>query len=109
MYDVLSAPDCTAYIGALLGRQIGKRRRGDEIGKLRECDVLDVMRGIYPDATALELRQQLDYLADRKMVELNKQPSGMWFADLTSLGVDIAEYTVECYPGIARPEKYWEG
>ena len=74
-----------------------------------EVFLLDVMRGIYPDATALEFRQQLDYLADRKMVELNKQPSGMWFADLTSLGVDIAEYTVECYPGIARPEKYWEG
>lgn len=74
-----------------------------------EVFLLDVMRGIYPDATALELRQQLDYLADRKMVELNKQSSGMWFADLTSLGVDIAEYTVECYPGIARPEKYWEG
>ena len=74
-----------------------------------EVFLLDVMRGIYPDATALELRQQLDYLADRKMVERNKQPSGMWFADLTSLGVDIAEYTVECYPGIARPEKYWEG
>ena len=74
-----------------------------------EVFLLDVMRGIYPDATALELRQQLDYLADRRLVELNKQPSGMWFADLTSLGVDIADYTVECYPGIARPEKYWEG
>ena len=74
-----------------------------------EVFLLDVMRGIYPDATAIELRQQLDYLADRRLVELNKQPSGMWFADLTSLGVDIAEYTVECYPGIARPEKYWEG
>ena len=43
------------------------------------------------------------------MVEPNKQPSGMWFADLTSLGVDIAEYTVDCRAGIARPEKYWEG
>ena len=74
-----------------------------------EVFLLDVMRGIYPDATALELRQQLDYLADRKMVELNKQHSGMWFADLTSLGVDIAEYTVDCRAGIARPEKYWEG
>ena len=74
-----------------------------------EVFLLDVMRGIYPDATALELRQQLDYLADRKMVELNKQPSGMWFPDLTSLGVDIAEYTVDCRAGIARPEKYWEG
>ena len=32
----------------------------------------------------------------------------MWFADLTHLGVDIAEYTIDCQAGIARPEKYWE-
>ncbi|WP_038907903.1 hypothetical protein [Dickeya oryzae] len=69
--------------------------------------LLDVMRAIYPDTTALELRRELDYLADRKMIELVKQPSGTWFADLTRLGVDLVEYTVECGPGIARPEKYW--
>ena len=66
------------------------------------------MRGIYPNATALELRQQLEYLQDRKLLDLTKQPSGMWFADLNRLGVDIAEYTIECQAGIARPEKYWE-
>ena len=69
--------------------------------------LLDVMRAIYPDATALEVRRELDYLADRKLVTLNKQPGGTWFTDLTHYGVDIAEYTCECYPGIARPEKYW--
>lgn len=73
-----------------------------------EVFLLDVMRGIYPDATALELRQQLDYLADRKLIAVTKQPHGTWFADLTRLGVDVAEYTVNCEPGIARPEKYWE-
>ena len=73
-----------------------------------EVFLLDVMRGIYPDATALELRRELDYLADRRLVELVKQPSGMWFADLNRLGVDIAEYTIECEAGIARPPKYWE-
>ena len=73
-----------------------------------EMFLLDVMRGIYPDATALELRQQLDYLKDRRLVELVKQPSGMWFADLNRLGVDIAEYTIDCEAGIARPPKYWE-
>ena len=65
------------------------------------------MRGIYHQVTALELRQQLEYLSDRKLVALVKQPSGRWFADLTRLGVDIAEYTIDCQPGIARPEKYW--
>lgn len=73
-----------------------------------EVFLLDVMRGIYPDVTALELRQQLEYLQDRKLLDLTKQPSGMWFADLNRLGVDIAEYTIECQAGIARPEKYWE-
>lgn len=69
--------------------------------------LLDVAKSIYPDVSPLELRQELDYLADRKMADLAKQPSGTWFADLTALGVDIVEYTVECRPGIARPEKYW--
>ena len=73
-----------------------------------EVFLLDVMRGIYPDATAMELRQQLDYLKDRRLLVLTKQPSGMWFADFNRLGVDIAEYTIECEAGIARPPKYWE-
>jgi hypothetical protein len=72
-----------------------------------ESFLLEVMRAIYPDATGLELRRELDYLADRELVVLNKTPSGAWFADLSRLGVDIAEYTVACDPGIARPEKYW--
>lgn len=73
-----------------------------------EVFLLDVMRGIYPNVTALELRQQLEYLQDRRLLDLTKQPSGMWFADLNRLGVDIAEYTIDCQAGIARPEKYWE-
>ena len=72
-----------------------------------ETLLLDVSRAIYQDTTPLELRRELDYLADRKMVDLEKKPSGDWFADLTRLGVDLVEYTVECGPGIARPEKYW--
>lgn len=59
-------------------------------------------RAIYPDTAHLELRRELNYLADRKMVDLEKKPSGDWFADLTRLGVDLVEYTVECGPGIAR-------
>ncbi|WP_445494340.1 hypothetical protein [Photorhabdus sp. SF281] len=72
-----------------------------------EMLLLDISRAIYPDVTALELRKELDYLADRKLIDLNKQPSGSWFADLTRIGVDVVEYTVECGLGIARPEKYW--
>ena len=37
-----------------------------------EVFLLDVMRGIYPDVTALELRQQLEYLQDRRLLNLTK-------------------------------------
>lgn len=68
---------------------------------------LSTVQAMYPDATQLEVRRELDYLADRKLVELDKQPSGRWFAELNRYGVDIAEYTIDCEPGIARPAKYW--
>ena len=76
------------------------------IGAYEEL-VLSTIQAIYPDATALELRRELDYLHDRELVKVDKQPSGRWFADLTRIGVDLAEYTIPCEPGIARPEKYW--
>lgn len=72
-----------------------------------EGPVLSVAQSEYPDATALELRRELDYLHDRKLVEIARKPDGRWFAELTRYGVDVAEYTVDCEPGIARPAKYW--
>jgi hypothetical protein len=74
-----------------------------------ESLVLATLQGVYPDASPLELRRELEYLSDRSLVELKKDPSGPWSADLTHLGVDVAEYTVEVFPGIARPTKYWAG
>ncbi len=69
--------------------------------------VLTTIQGIYRDATAQELRRELDYLSDRKLIEIKREPSGRWFADVTRDGVDVVEYTVDCDPGIARPQKYW--
>ncbi len=61
----------------------------------------------YPDASPLEVRRELDYLRDRDLVALKHDPSGRWFGDLTRFGTDVAEYTIDCEPGIARPQKYW--
>ncbi len=72
-----------------------------------EQRITEVMQAIYPDTTMMEVRRELDYLAERELLSLDKQPSGTWFADLTRAGIDIAEYTVDCAPGIARPVKYW--
>lgn len=74
-----------------------------------ESLILSTIQGVYPDATGLEVRRELDYLHDRLVVEVKKEPNGIWFAELTALGVDIAEYTVDVHPGIARPTKYWAG
>ncbi|GKS85546.1 hypothetical protein AVHY2522_19310 [Acidovorax sp. SUPP2522] len=72
-----------------------------------EGPILSVAQSEYPDATPIELRRELDYLADRELVRIDKQPSGRWHADLTRFGTDVAEYTITCEPGIARPAKYW--
>ena len=68
--------------------------------------LLSILQGMWADATARETRLALDYLADRKLIDLKKEPHGRWFADLNRYGVDVVEYTVPCEPGIARPEKY---
>ena len=57
--------------------------------------------------TPMELRRELDYLEDRKLIELSGKCNPLWSASLTRYGVDLVEYTVECDPGIARPGKYW--
>lgn len=72
-----------------------------------EIVLVGTAQGVYPDATNLEIRRELHYLDDRKLVEIEKSPSGPWRAELTRYGVDVVEYTVDCLPGIARPAKYW--
>ena len=73
----------------------------------QEGPILSVAHSVYPDATQLEVRRELDYLHGRELVQLVKSPSGPWHAELSRHGVDVAEYTVDCEPGIARPGKYW--
>ena len=70
--------------------------------------LLDVMGAIYNGVTPNELHTQLEYLADRELVKLDKKPDGHWHSQLTHHGVDVVEYTVDCRTGIARPTKYWE-
>lgn len=74
---------------------------------LYEEVVLSVVQSVYPDASALEVRRELDYLEERLLVHIVKEPNGRWRAELRRYGVDIVEYTIDCEPGIARPTKYW--
>lgn len=62
---------------------------------------------IFPDVTALEIRREINYLETRELIDIHKEASGRWFSQLSRTGIDIAEYTVDCEPGIARPIKTW--
>jgi hypothetical protein len=72
-----------------------------------ESVIHQVAQSTYPDATALEVRKEMDYLDDRQLIAVDKRPDGRWHAELSRHGVDVVEYTVSCEPGIARPAKYW--
>lgn len=69
--------------------------------------VLSTLQGVPIQITALELRKELTYLEGKGILEISQQFTGRWFCKLTSYGVDIHQYTVECPAGIARPPKYW--
>lgn len=70
-----------------------------------ESVLLMTIQGLYSDATQREIRRELDYLRDRRVVSIADQHTGLWHAELARYGVDIVEYTVECEPGIARPAR----
>lgn len=57
--------------------------------------------------TRHDVRRELDYLRVRELVTIKGQGTPQWSAELKRYGVDLAEYAVECEPGIARPVKYW--
>lgn len=69
--------------------------------------VLSVVQAIFPDATANELHAQLAYLEDKELVDISRKPDGHWHSVLSSDGIDVVEYTIDCPAGIARPTKYW--
>lgn len=69
--------------------------------------VLATIQALFADASHKEVVNEMDYLNTRELINLKKQPDGRYHSQLTRWGVDIAEYTVDCEPGIARPEKYW--
>lgn len=57
--------------------------------------------------TQHDVRKELDYLRIRDLLTVHGQGSPQWSAELTRYGVDLAEYAIDCEPGIARPVKYW--
>jgi len=71
-----------------------------------ESLLLTVVAPVATSVTAMEIKHELYYLQDRGLVKVDRnQPC--WHATITADGADVAQYTVDCPPGIARPQKYW--
>ncbi len=65
--------------------------------------LLPIVQSVYGDATHQEVRRELDYLEEREMVRIARDPTDRWFVALTRTGIDFVEYTIEGQPGVARP------
>lgn len=65
--------------------------------------LLPIIQSVYPETTEMELRRELDYLEERELVKIHRDPLDHWMVELTRWGVDVTEYTVECDAGVARP------
>lgn len=72
-----------------------------------EAVLLTTLNSALSQVTQRELRQALDYLEKRELIDVSGRDSPQWWANLTRYGIDIVEYTVDVHPGIARPPKYW--
>lgn len=75
-------------------------------GPVSETIIYRLLLDIKLQLTPRDLRRELHYLRDRKLITILDEESHTWSAELTRHGVDVVEYTVTCDPGIARPNNW---
>jgi hypothetical protein len=59
--------------------------------------MLSINRIVHTEETALDVRRELDFLADLGLVEISKKQGSSWIAWLTQDGVDVIKYTRKAY------------
>src|SRR5690625_3546554 len=70
--------------------------------------LLQAVGGLDMPVQVHDVRRALAYLDRRKLVTIARRGSApQWEAKLSRHGVDLAEYAIDCEPGIARPQRYW--
>ena len=67
--------------------------------------ILDAARGSYLGVTKKIVRDEISYLAKRKLVDIEYSEIASWRITLTRHGRDLVDYEVECDAGISRPTK----
>ncbi|MEW6250022.1 MAG: cytoplasmic protein [Pseudomonadota bacterium] len=66
--------------------------------------ILGACRDIPLRVTTDEVRRELDSLAKRGLVEIER--GALWSATLTAAGEDVVDYRAEAPAGIARPPRW---
>lgn len=70
-----------------------------------EVMMREVVNVEYLGVTRDFIRTQLDYLAKRKLIALERSELHPWRATLSRYGHDVVEYQVDCEPGVSRPPR----
>lgn len=68
-----------------------------------EVMIREVVAAEYLGVTTAFVRDQMDYLEKRKLIEVERSEIHPWRATLTRYGYDVAEYQRDVEPGIRRP------
>ena len=69
--------------------------------------LLMTLRALWVSMHMKWVRDEVDYLASRKLLTVTKSEVKPWRAKLTRHGRDVVDYIVDCEPGIRRPRKTW--
>ena len=70
-----------------------------------ETLIADVLTDVDLQTTQSDIRNALQYLADKGFCELTSPPVNHWEARLLPRGVDFVEYNLPDEPGIIRPPR----
>jgi hypothetical protein len=65
-----------------------------------------VLGDIKLNLSLTQVRRELAYLRDLRLLKIEGEDAETWMARLTAAGVDVVEYNAKCPAGVARPRKY---
>ena len=92
------------YLPAIRWSILRTVRVGGHLGAT-ETMVKHVIDAEFIGVTQDVLRDELHYLEKRELITLDRHELDPWRAELTRYGYDVADYQVDCLPGIARPRR----
>lgn len=92
----------TKYLPAVRWSIVRTLRVGGHLGAT-ETMLMEVLRSEWMTFSQSALRSELHYLESRELIEVEQSEIDPWRARLSRHGYDLADYQIDCLPGIHRP------